>query len=303
MIRKSISAEGVLLWWDAHEVSRDGMQAALSVARDFTALLPDFDPIACLSKVCDDIVDAVGIKVRGMPITYRQLRKDVIGVQAVREIKGDKQNEYHFLFSMVARGMDNKNLTVGFAKIDPDGGKKVAEKMRELEQYAQQGWEEYSKFITAKQLTSCLRSLVFHMKGTMLKESGGLYFLPEEHAEAFEKIAGAIEASGSEARFTTGMTDLSMNKRMFQRVMESLESEILAETQQMQDEVAALADGSKRMRKNGIERRLQDICDWTEKVKYYEELMGVAMPKLRGAIGQAKYAIGVHGLEALGASE
>lgn len=304
MNRKTISAEGALLWWDAAEVSRDALKAALAApGKDFTGLLPLFDPIACLAKICEDVVDSVNLKVRGQPITYRQLRKDVIGVQAVREVKGDKQNRYDFIFSMIARGENLESLTVGFAKIDPDNAKPVAAKMQQLEQYARQCWLEYSKSITAKQLTAAMRSLLFQLKGTMVKESGGLYFIPEEHADVFEKVATVIETSGSEARFTLGITDLTMNKRMFQRVMEGLEAEILASTQQMQDEIAALAEGKKRMRRNGIERRLQDICEWTEKVEYYEKLMGVAMPKLRDAISQSKYAIGVHGLEALGASE
>lgn len=303
MNRKTISPEGALIWWDAEEVPRDGLLSALKVGADRSGLLPLFDPIACLKKICDDIVDTVGLKVRGQPIDYPQLRKDVIGVEAVRTLKGDKQNAYQFIFSMVARGTNLDDLTVAFAKIDPDAGKPIAAKMRELEQYARQCWIEYSKVITAKQLTATMRSLVFQLHGTMVKESGGLYFIPEEHAEEFEKVATAVETSGSAARFTIGITDLSVNKRMFQRVMEGLESEILLATQQMQDEVAALADGKKKMRRNGIERRLQDICDWTEKVEYYEKLMGVAMPKLRHAIGQSKYAIGVHGLEALGADE
>lgn len=303
MNRKSISPNGALLWWDAKDVQRDALLSALKADGDYSGLLPLFDPIACLKKICFDIVKALNLTVRGQPIDYRQLRRDVIGVQAVREVKGDKQNAYQFIFSMVARGSNLDDLRVEFAKIDPDAGKEIAAKMKQLEKFARDAWVEHSTVITAKQLTATMRSLVFQLRGTMLKESGSLYFIPEEHADTFEKVATVIETSGSEARFTLGITDLSMNPRYFKRVMEGLDAEIKLATQQMQDELAELADGKKKMRRNGIERRLQDICDWTEKVEYYEKMMGVAMPKLRQAIGDCKYAIGVHGLEALGASE
>jgi len=302
VIKKQISTEGVLLWWDSHEVPRVALKDGLMQAQS-TELLPLFDPIACLKKVCDELVTATDMKVRGQPIDYRQLRKDVVGVQAVREIKGDKQNQYDFLFSMIAYGNDLDSLSIRFAKVDPDTAPQIASKMADLEKQAKDLWVAYKDWTPAKDLTDAMRRLVYKVKGVMLKESGGLYFIPEEAAEMFEQVASVIEASDTEAQFTIGVTDLTMNKRMFKKVMQALETEILAETGKFQDEIATLADNSKKMRRNGIERRLKDISDWTAKVEYYEELMGVAMPKLRDAIGQAQYAIGVHGLEALGASE
>lgn len=302
MIKKSISTEGVLLWWDSAEVQRDALLGALKGA-GFVDLMPLFDPVACIKRVCNEVVEACDMKVRGCPIDYRPLRKDVIGAQAVREIKGEKQNQYDFLFSMVAQGQNLDELTVSFAKIDPAAAPEVQADMQKLETLARTWWLTYRDWIPAKDLTDAMRRLVFRLKGTMPKKSGGLYFIPDEHVGTFEQVAKAIESSETEASFTTGIVDLSSNPRMFKRVMEGLEAEIMDETGKMQSEIEALATNSKRMRRNGIERRLQDICDWTDKVEYYEKLMGIAMPKLRDAIGEAKYAIGVHGLEALGAAE
>lgn len=302
MIRKTISTEGVLLWWDSAEVQRQPLLDSLKGA-GFSELMPMFDPVACIKRVCNEVVEAVGMKVRGEPIDYRQLRKDVWGAQAVREIKGTEKNEYDFLFSMIAQGNDLETLTVSFAKIDAANAPEVASRVSDLETLARNWWIEFKDWIPAKDLTDAMRRLVFRLKGTMLKESGGLYFIPEENIAKFEQVCSGIEQSDTEARFTTGLTDLSANPRMFKRVIEGLEAEIMDQTQKMQAEIDHLSTNSKKMRRNGIERRLKDICDWTEKVEYYEKLMGVAMPKLRDAIGEAKYSIGVHGLEALGAAE
>lgn len=301
MNRKQIPDEGSLLWWDSGKAPRDGVKIAFkSVGYD--SLVPLFDPIACLKVVADDLVTSAGMKIRGQPIEYRQLRRDVIGVVAVREIKGDKRNAYLPLFSLGCQGTDINNFKVSFFDVDTAQAPEIAQNLQSLEQAASALWDEHKEWLPAKDLTEAVRNLVFRLKGTMLKDSGGLYFLPEEHCAVFEQLATDIEATDTEARFTLGSFPLNANPRLFKRLFEGLEAEVLFETSKMQDEVADLAGNSKKMRRNGIERRMKDICAWTDKVEYYEQMMGVAMPKLKQAIEDAKYAIGVHGLASMGAS-
>lgn len=302
MIRKAINNEGCMLWWDAAEAPRLDVRAAFkAVGHD--GIVPLFDPIACLKSVADDLVSSAEMKVRGQPIDYRQLRKDVVGITAVREIKGDKRNRYIPLFSLGCRGTDIDSFVVEFFDIDAAEAPEIHKNRADMEQAARELWMTQKDWLPAKDLTEAVRSLVFRLRGTMLKKSGGLYFLPEENVAVFEQVASAIEASDTEAEFTCGSFDFTANKRLFERLFKSLEEEVLYNTSQMQDEIANLAGNSKKMRRNGIERRMKDICEWTDKVEYYEQLMGTSMPTLRQAIEDARYAIGVHGLASMGASE
>lgn len=302
MNRKVFSCDGSVVAWDAAKADRAVVRKAFGDA-GHDSLVPLFDPIACLKEVAGDIVDQSGMKVRGQPITFPQLRRDVIGVTAVREIKGDKRNQYVNLFSIGCDGEDAESFTVRFFDVDPVEAPDIAKNYNQLEQAAKDLWMSHKDWLPAKDLTEALRRLVFRLKGTMVKNTGGFYFLPEANLAEFDKVVTPIEQSESDMKVTTLVYDMQMNQRMFSRLMEGLEDEILYHTQKMQDEVTELAENSKKMRRNGIERRLKDICDWTDKVEYYEKLMGVAMPKLKQAIDDARYAIGVHGLASMGADK
>lgn len=296
-----VSQDGVMVFWNSHKAPRQAVKDAFKgIGSD--DLLPLFDPIDCLKQVCKDIVDQSGLKVRGQPIEARQLRRDVIGVSAVREIKGEKRNQYRGLFSLGCSGTNIDDFQVSIIDIDSAEAPQIAQHHSQLEKAARELWMVHKDWLPAAQLTESLRRLVFRLKGTMLKESGGLYWIADEFRSTWESVIEDIEKSDTDASFTVAHTPLEFNDRLFKCVMAGLEEEILYHTQQMQDEVAALADDKKKMRRNGIERRLKDIADWTDKVEYYEQLMGVAMPKLRQAIEDAKYAIGVHGLASMGAT-
>jgi hypothetical protein len=302
MNRKKLGDDGAVVGWDAAKANREVVRNSFKAA-GHDGLVPLFDPIECLKRIVFDLVDTAKMKVRGQPIEPKQLRRDVIGVTAVREIKGDKRNHYKSLFSIGCEGSNADDFTVRFFDVDPVEAPEIAQNYATLEQAAKDLWMAHKEFIPAKDLTEALRRLVFRLKGTMVKNTGGMYFLPEEHLAEFDKVVVPIEQSDTLMTVTTILADLQMNPRLFNRLMEGLKAEILYNTQKMQDEVAALASDSKKMRRNGIERRLKDICDWTDKVEYYEQLMGVAMPTLRSAIDDAKYAIGVHGLASMGATQ
>lgn len=302
MIQKKLGDDGCVVAWDAAKALREVVWQAFDTAGHST-LVPLFDPIECLKRVVNDIVTQAGMKVRGQPIEAKQLRRDVIGVTAVREIKGDKRNTYKSLFSIGCEGTDAANFQVKFFDVDPVEAPQIAQHYNALEQAAKELWMLHKDWIPAKDLTEALRRLVFRFKGTMVKKTGGWYFMPEEFLPEFDKVVEPIERSETELQVTTMTSDLKANPRLFRRIFEGLEQEIMYHTQKMQDEVTDLADNSKKMRRNGIERRLADICEWTDKVEYYEELMGVTMPKLRQAIDDAKYAIGVHGLASMGAEK
>jgi hypothetical protein len=163
-------------------------------------------------------------------------------------------------------------------------------------------WIGDKDWMPAKDLTEGMRRLLFRLRGTMLKKSGGLYFLFKDMLPDFEAVVRQVELSDTEAEFTIAHSKIEFDDRMFKCVIKGLEEEVLLHTQKMQDDVSSLADGGAKMRRNGIERRLKDICEWTDKVEYYEQSMNTSLPVLRQAIEDAKYAIGVHGLASMAAS-
>lgn len=301
MIQTHFSSDGHLIWWDAAKAPRSGVRSAFQKAGGLEGFVPLFDPIACLKGVCNGIVKKANLTVRGQPIEPRQLARDVYGVTAVREIKGKTRNQFVHLFSVGCTGSDLNNFSVQLWDVDRTEAAMIAANLADYDKFARDLWNEDKDFIPAKQLTESMRRLVFHCNGTMLKGSGGLYFIPDEKIGIFESVAKDIEATGSEAQFTSGKFDTTLNPRLFQRLLDGLNDEIVLATSQMQDEVAELASNSRKMRRNGIERRLNDLQQWRDKIEYYERLMNTSMPHLRQAVDAAKYAIGVHGLESLGA--
>jgi len=304
MIQKVISNEGCQVYWDAAVVRRDVVRQACEAAGGLGGLVPLFDVIACLKGVCDGICKAGITAVRGQPIEPRQLSRDVYGVTAVREVKGKVKNEYRHLFSVGCTGTNINDFQVKIWDVaDGPETEKIRKNLAEFDTLARNLWDVEKDWMPAKQLTELCRKLVFHCGGVMLKKSGGLYFIPADHFPVFDQVVTAIEQSDTNAEFTSACIDTSASPRFIKQVLRGLDSEILAQTSQMRDEVADLANNSGKMRRNGIERRLKDLREWQAKVEYYENLFSTALPTLRTAINDAQYAVGVHGLEALGATE
>lgn len=292
------------MWWDAAVVRRDVVRDACEKAGGLGALVPLFDVIACLKVVCQGICKAGITEVRGQPIEPRQLSRDVFGVTAVREVKGKLKNEYRHLFSVGCTGTTLADFQVKIWDVaDGDETKMIRANLAKFDQLARDLWDAEKDWMPAKQLTEVCRKLVFHCHGVMLKKSGGLYFVPGDHFPVFDQVVSAIEQSDTNAEFTSAMIDTAASPRYMKRVIAGLADEITLQTSQMQDEVAALADGKGKMRRNGIERRIKDLREWQNKVEYYEQLFATTLPSLRSAISDAQYAVGVHGLEALGAEQ
>lgn len=300
MNHKHMCQDGVLIWWDSAKTSRAAVKTAF---QDHDSLVPLFDPLDCLENVAKDIVKAAGIVVRGEPILYRQLRKDVIAISGVREIKGNKRNQYKPLFSLGCEGDSIDNFKVRFFDVDTAECAPIAQHLTALEAEARNLWLTHKDWVPAKDLTQAVRRLIFRFQGTMPKASGGLYFMFQDRLADLEAVIKVIEDSGSQAAFTTATTPIKFNDRLFNSVIAGLEEEVSLNTQKMRDDVSSLADGGAKMRRNGIERRLKDICDWSDKVEHYEKALGSSLPKLRQAIEDSKYAIGVHGLASMGASK
>jgi hypothetical protein len=171
------------------------------------------------------------------------------------------------------------------------------------ETYLTTAYSDQIDILQPTHLTTALVRLVNDcMKGTRIRDGGGVYFLPGEQMREFDRIATDIEGEARNgARFHSFSFKLVPDSRSVKSVIDAINEEIKAGVAEIQKELDNLAETASTMRRDAIEARLERIKGFYEKVQYYEGLLGVTLPQLHAAIGAAQSGLGAHQILAMSA--
>lgn len=154
-----------------------------------------------------------------------------------------------------------------------------------LTQHLDQFQDRYQHFLTnmdSHAVRTYVRELVYSLSGTCVKESGGLYFVRQDHAEQIEGLGQWVRSIGSEFH-TLPLLNLAEQRQM---IMEAFEDETVREVDRLMGEVAAILQDPSR----GIEEKTFDAyglkaAELREKVDEYNAMLGYRADKAAIQIG------------------
>lgn len=129
-------------------------------------------------------------------------------------------------------------------------------------------------------LSRCLVDIVYHLNGTTLRPSGGIYFLPNAAFERWEMIANAVEQSGPKNRcFAMRMV---MDEHAAAAIREALTAEIEREAKEID---AAFHNPELGIRAKATQS--EHARQLRRKIETYEQTFELMLPDLKRQLDQA----------------
>jgi hypothetical protein len=286
--------DGMLVTWEPGQLPVDMAQQAFTAVNAANLLPKSSTKPAALRTAFSALIEALNIKVRGMPINITPLREDLIGFEAVRVQKGQVENEHEFVMSVVLEEDSSGNAQVKIAKFDHSIAGPVAVMQDQFEDRLTRVYLEELNFYPVGMISSALQRLIMHLGGISLRKAGGAYFLPSSAMSTFETVADSLEASQGKLRINTVTFPLRPTERSYRWVLESLDKEVNESLAEIEEELKDL--GGSKQRTNGKETRLEHAASIDQKISSYESLLNVTLTHLHDAVNKVKCAVEAHNL-------
>ena len=290
MIRK-VSSEGAILFWKATAMQRQFLQAAFD-AIGFGHMVPKVDQMHCIREAARTVAQALGLtddcKVDIRPL---QSDRDAIGVEVRQFQKGLKKNLYPFLFSLGV----TKAGGVKLLEVDPSVDTLLVGDQTALREAAQAEFTAALSVVDANKVTMAIVLLIKKMKGVLLRDGGGVYFVTRDNLDPYVTVGGLLSQYGpklSRVVFTP-----EMNLDLVKEVSEFFEERLTAHCDEMQAEVKALYATGAAPRKNGQSRRIKELMESEQQLKTMASFFGRPFSKCKSAIASTRAAIGAEGLK------
>jgi len=290
-VDKSIDGSGAdfgLLFWESSKATLDSFTAALS-PEGFADLLPEApSKRAALKETLADYITSAGIRKRGEPITPHPLSENVVGFEARRILRGDTENQYTFVMSVVA----DENDRVHIAKWDSDELPALGYAVSNAEYDLTAAYRDKLKWLPTTVATGILNKLAEAVGGTPVKGKGGFWWVPAAAAQRLSPVFNVLEMEETGPKFTTVVFPLAPSESSYRSVIESLREEVRVALVEIEESLATL--GEKRQRSNGVATRLKRVEELQAKIARYEALLGTAMPELSDACKRVSDAVNAH---------
>ena len=185
------------------------------------------------------------------------------GYEVVEILKGEKCNTYNVMYSArVDKTSEKVVFSEGlwdYSTIDTAGVQKEYAHFREV--------------LTGSSMGACLVDICQHFRGTSLRPSGGIYWLPEDAVETWDKVGQAVFDSGdgdsSVYRLRTVLDESAASA-----VIDAITAEVDAQSSEIIEGIGELGERALRTR----EERSRNL---KAKVEHYEQMLGEGLDKLK----------------------
>lgn len=126
------------------------------------------------------------------------------------------------------------------------------------------------EFMDSHSVRTFVRDYIDSLSGTCVKESGGLYFVGQKHAEVVGKLGEWVRGIGSEFH---GLPLLNIAEQR-QMIAESFESETLTEVQRLGDEIGRiLSDPNRTIEDKTFQAYGERAADLATRVNEYHDML------------------------------
>jgi hypothetical protein len=128
-------------------------------------------------------------------------------------------------------------------------------------------------------LSEFLVSQVTRLRAVGIQNKGGVYFIPQEHVEVWERMNAALEESGA-ALFTN--IPAMPTDSVVRSVLSALKEEVVASIKAIEDDMAS------GIKEEALNNRVDRCVTMVNKIASYEELFNVKLDEIRRATEDLK---------------
>ena len=116
-----------------------------------------------------------------------------------------------------------------------------------------------------------VREYIYDLSGTCVKESGGLYFVKQDHADEIAKLSKWVKSIGSEFH-TLPLLNLTDQREM---ILEAFEEETIREVERLMTEVAKiLKEPDRQIEEKTFDSYAMRAAELAQKVGEYNSMLG-----------------------------
>jgi hypothetical protein len=132
-------------------------------------------------------------------------------------------------------------------------------------------YDHLCRYMDSHAVRTFVREYIYNLSGVCVKESGGLYFIKQEHAEEVQKLAAWVRSVGSEFH-TLPLLNLVDQREM---ILEALETDTIAEVGRLGNEITKiLNDPDRKIEEKTYEAYAMQAAELAAKVKDYDNMLG-----------------------------
>jgi len=142
-----------------------------------------------------------------------------------------------------------------------------------------------------------LANIARHLNGVRLRESGGVFWLPQEPLDRWAAASDAMEASSETGNTIVYRLQTVIDDRAVAAVSDAI-------TKDVEDCVTEIrAKVSEQERKGALERRAKEAADLEHRIATYEKILGMTLDTLRAKQQEAEREASMAVLAAMGGGE
>lgn len=279
MTEKQVTSEHAIVFWNSARVQRQAVQAAFdSVGHG--RLVPKVDYTAAIRRVAKELCTSIGGEgpVKVFPLSGHESE---VAVEVRSFVKGAKRNDLPFLFSL------GVTTDLKVVILDADPGHACSLHHEQMTDRANDLWQEACRMIEAADLTEALGSLVTASNGFLLRDGGGIWYLPTDSIAAYEQVAQhLLKAEG--VRLSAVRFQPVVNDSLLETVGEELMRRANAVVSGTLHEVEEAVSAGKKIRPAGKASRLETVMAAERMVTHNAALVGRWAERFKDACEVAK---------------
>ena len=135
----------------------------------------------------------------------------------------------------------------------------------------QDHYDHLLHYMDSHAVRTFVREYIYDLSGTCVKESGGLYFIKQDHAAEVQKLADWVRSIGSEFH-TLPLLNLADQKEM---ILEAFEEETVQEIERLMGEVSRiLSDPDRRIEEKTFDAYAEKASNLSTKIQEYNAMLG-----------------------------
>lgn len=146
----------------------------------------------------------------------------------------------------------------------------------------QDHYDHLLHYMDSHAVRTFVREYIYRLSGTCVKESGGLYFIKQDHAAEVERLAQWVKSIGSEFH-TLPLLNLVEQREM---ILDAFEEETVQEVERLMTEIARiLSDPDRKIEEKTFDAYADKAAALTAKVQEYNTMLGTKAERAAAEIG------------------
>lgn len=267
MIQKSYEVSGGVIYWSAADSNRVALEIGLAPL-GLAELIPNprTEPSAleaALKDYCDS-KNAMLRKENRRKIVQPHLKRSDTGFEIVDMEMGEHENAYTFDFAV---GFNEQRSLQFRGSCSYDAEVSIRDSYR-----------QHRDMVTGAAVGTCLVKIASDkLGGTALRDSGGVYWLPEYSVERWIQVAKAVEGAAiGHAANKVYLLRTEMNEGAMKAVRDAIVSEISRDAATLSTEIY-----SGQLGERALETRKEQAVVLHQRISQYEAILGETLDSLR----------------------